>query len=202
MRTVMLGGSFDPIHLGHLKIIKALLEQTDFTRILIIPVHIPPHKEPNGLVPDDVRVEMISLALGSLAAQGIPEDRQLMIDQCELNRGGVSYTIDTVHHIQSTYQITGRLGVVIGDDLIQGLRAWASWERLATEVEFIVADRVEAGSPVVEMPIESHYRRLSGIDLPVSSSQVRLRRAQGWDISGLVPEAVAALIGGHGIYTA
>lgn len=202
MRTVMLGGSFDPIHLGHLKIIKALLEQTDFTRILIIPVHIPPHKEPNGLVPDEVRVEMINLALGALVSQGIPQDRQLQIDQCELNRGGVSYTIDTVQQIQSTYQITGRLGVVIGDDLIPGLRSWASWEMLVGEVEFIVADRVEPGSPVVEMPIEAHYRRLTGIDLPISSSQVRARRAHRRDISGLVPEEVAAYIERHGLYTA
>ena len=190
----------DPIHLGHVRIIEALIDQTDFTRILVIPVHKPPHKEADGLVSDQDRLEMIRLALDPKIPYAQKMGRIIQLDQCEISRGGISYTIDTIHQIQQTYQVSGRIGVVIGDDLVGRLRTWAKWDKLVSEVEFIVADRSDPDVPVSAMPPEAKYRRLAGIDLPISSSQVRSLCASGLDISGLVPEEVAAYIMKHGLY--
>lgn len=140
--TAMVGGSFDPIHLGHLHLVHSVATSTDYRRIILVPVgrnHFKPDARPASI---HHRLAMIDLSIASYRSR-YPDDPEieLVVDDCELKRTGPSYTYDTVKDLYLKYPIKGRLAVVMGDDLLPQLTEWHSYEALKELVTFVVIRR-------------------------------------------------------------
>lgn len=140
--TAMVGGSFDPIHLGHLHLIHSVVTSTHYRRIILVPVgqnHFKPDARPVSV---HHRLAMIDLSIAFYRSL-YPDDPEidLVVDDCELQRTGPSYTYDTVKDLYLKYPIRGRLAVVMGDDLLPQLTEWNSYGALKELVTFVVIRR-------------------------------------------------------------
>ncbi|MBN1837495.1 MAG: nicotinate (nicotinamide) nucleotide adenylyltransferase [Spirochaetales bacterium] len=174
--------------MGHLFLAREARSRLGYDRILFVPAHIPVHKDVEVEVGPGHRLAMLELAL-----EPYPE---FQVDDCELERGGASYTIDTVRSVLERYAVDGKPGLLIGDDLVPGFDGWKEAPVLAQMVQLIVGRRRSDGQ--VRMRYPCLY--LDNAVLPVSSSQVRERLQQGREIRDLVPGPVAEYILRHGLY--
>jgi len=189
MRIGLYGGSFDPVHLGHLLVAQAAREEVNLDRIVFIPAAQSPFKPERKLSPDKVRLQMLRLALvGRTYCE---------IDVQELERGGVSYTIDTVRNYKKRFA-EGRLFYLIGGDHVGQLTKWRDATELGGAVEFVVIPR--PGQPQQELPKGFRGRHLSGFPLGVSSSQIRERVRNQLGVDLLTGSAVAEAIRHNGLY--
>lgn len=186
MRLAILGGSFDPVHVGHLALAEAAAA-SGYDRVLLIPSSTSPHKASAFESAED------RLALLSAAVAG---SRALSVDDCELLRGGVSYTIDTVADVARRYLPEGRIGVLLGDDLVAGFPSWRRAADLAEEAELVLARRLPDGAAPFPYP----HRALPNALVRASSSEVRAAARSGADWRRLVPPAVAREIEARGLY--
>jgi nicotinate-nucleotide adenylyltransferase len=188
MTLAILGGTFDPVHCGHLHIGTEVQGRLGYERILFVPANIPVHKQSAPQVGPKHRLQMLRLALAS--------HPRFSAEPCELERGGSSYTIDTVRYVLQHYPVEGKPGLIIGDDLARDFGSWKEAELLAHMVELVVVRRLSEQSPPMEYPC----RYLENVRVRVSSSEVRARLRAGEDVSGMVPEAVLRYIRRHGLY--
>ena len=181
MRPLILGGSFNPVHLGHLQLAEEVADEFGYDTILLVPAHAPPHK---ALVDDPGPAERLAMLRAAVAS-----DSRYRVEPCEIERGGLSYTIDTLDHVLTTYPVEGRPALVLGDDLAQGFSTWRDPDGICARCDIIVARR--GGGP-----FELGYpaRIASNMLLPISSSEVRARIRSGRPWRRLVPEAVFARI--------
>jgi len=141
-KTAILGGSFDPVHLGHLFLLHNAIEKTDYSRFIIIPAKVSNFKvDSRPVSTDSDRLQMLSLAIEDFHDLYPNDKKEILISDIEIKRGGVSYTYDTVIQIKKQYGITDRLGLIIGDDHISALKKWYRYEDLINEVEFIICPR-------------------------------------------------------------
>ncbi len=195
MRVAMLGGSFDPVHIGHLFIAEEARVNLGYDRIVFVPAYQPPHKEkPSG--GDLSRVEMLRLAINGRDA--------FEVETYEIDRKGVSYTYDTVQYLEERLPVDGRLGLIIGEDLVEDFHTWKNVDELIERVDLIVATReVDGDGPAGKDPcnILAQCQRIDNSPLPVASSEIRKRVAQGRAFRYLVPELVYGYIVQHGLYT-
>lgn len=185
--VALLGGSFDPVHLGHLHVAEVVLATGRYERVLLVPANLPSHKPAVRLAAAAHRLTMLRLAIA-----GRPG---LAVSDLELRRGGVSYTVDTVRQLQRDGTVGARPGLVVGDDLGAELDTWREAAALFGMVELLIARR--GAQPVA--PAFPHCR-LANHPLPLSSSALRRRVRRGQVIRGLVPDAVAAYVVEHGLY--
>lgn len=200
MRTALFGGSFNPPHNGHVHLISTVTEHTDYDRILLVPLHTPSHKDVDVHIDPIHRVEMVRL----LAAECCP---RCLVDTTEIERGGVSYTWDTVQEINHRYtDITGPLGIVIGDDLLEGLPTWYRIDSLKQTVEFTVlcrdldeAQMEDYRNSYGKMGLRLHLIKEQAVD--VSSSMVREKIRSHQSVGGLLPKAILQYIESHGLYS-
>ncbi len=205
MRTAVFGGTFDPVHLGHLHLIHSLVKYTDYERIIIIPVANPPHKNNEPAVTSNERLIMLEKALEDFrdlykGERGV----ELLIDTCEIDRGGISYMFDTVNELYQRYLIDGKIGLVIGDDLVAGLRRWYRFNQLRNLVEIVVVRRTQEGLQE-PLPPGVVARFLDNPIFSDSSTQVRTLLAAGEgslsNLAPLVSQRVATYILENGLYT-
>jgi len=185
----LFGGSFDPVHLGHLLVAQAACEEFALDRLVFIPAARSPFKPDTTPARDAQREQMLRLALA-----GHP---QYSIDLQELRRGGTSYTIDTIRAYRSRHP-EARLFWLIGADHVATLDKWRDASQLAAEVEFLVIPR--PGEPESPAPQPFITHRLRGFPLGVSSSQIRRRVKDGLPIEHLTGRAVAEAIRNNGLY--
>lgn len=179
----LFGGSFDPVHCGHLLVAQAALEELSLSRLFFIPAAQSPFKPQTAPAPAAERVRMLRLALaGQVACE---------IDEQELRRGGTSFTIDTVRDYTRRFP-GAELFYLIGADHVPTLPAWREAEELAGLVEFVVIPR--PGQVAAKFPAPFRGRELAGFPMGLSSSVVRQRVRTGLPVRGLVPEAVAEAI--------
>ena len=186
-RVALLGGSFDPVHVGHLHIAEVVLACAGYDRVLLVPAHLPAHKPLARLADAAHRVRMLQLAVAG--------HERLAVSDVEVRRGGVSYTVDTVRELQARGVIGKRPGLVVGDDLGDDLDTWREAATLFGMVELLVARR--RPSP---LPLSWPHRVLANHRLPISSSELRRRVGAGQVIRALVPDAVEAYIREHKLY--
>jgi len=199
-RIGLLGGTFDPIHLGHLLLAVHSYEELDLDRVIFIPARLPPHKTQPIVGPDD-RLQMVRLAVGA-------DDRFLVCD-CELTRAEPSYTIDTVRQFQQSLGADTHLSWLIGSDMLVDLAAWHEVGELVDMVDIIVVSRAGQPQPNFSslrpiLTIEQINRiRAHAIEVPlidISSTMIRERIAQGLSVRYFLPEPVARFISDRNLY--
>ena len=188
-RIGLFGGSFDPVHLGHLLVAQAAREELDLSRLFFIPAAQSPFKPDRQPTPAKDRLRLLCLALAG--------ETWCEIDDQEIRRGGVSYTIDTVRAYSHRFPGT-KLFYLIGADQVSALSKWRAAEELATLVEFAVIPR--PGQPETPFVEPFHGRTVAGFPLGVSSSDIRARVRTGRSIGHLVPERVAEAICNNRLY--
>ncbi|HUX39019.1 MAG TPA: nicotinate (nicotinamide) nucleotide adenylyltransferase [Rectinemataceae bacterium] len=183
MRLLVFGGTFNPVHLGHLIMAEEVREEFGYDRVLFVPAARSPFKDGSEDPGPDHRLEMLSLACANNPA--------FAIDARELGRGGASFTIDTIRALVAEGEIEPRPGLLVGDDLVSGLPGWREFDALKRETLIIVARR--GGSPG-EAPLDPAYRQATNRIIPLSSSEIRFLAAKGSSIRYLVPDSVRAYI--------
>ncbi len=188
-RLGLFGGSFNPVHHGHLLVAQAALEELELTRLFFIPAAQSPFKP--HLIPAAAseRLRCLRLALAGW--------RCCEIDEQELARAGPSYSIETVRDYARRFP-GASLFYLIGADHVAQLPKWRSATELAGLVEFVIIARPGETAALPPAPFRS--RRLGGFPLAVSSSQVRERVKAGLPIDLLTPPAVAEAVRHNGLY--
>ena len=192
----ILGGTFNPPHIGHLVMAQEALHQLDLDRVVLMPVARPPHKEAQEDPGADVRLE-----LARLAAAG---DDRLDVSDLEIRRGGSSYTVDTLRALHDRVP-EHALTFIVGGDMAYSLPSWREPGPILELARLAVAEREELRREHIAerlAPLDPGDR-LVFFDMPridVSSSAIRERVAAGRPIRYLVPEAVAAAIRERGLY--
>jgi len=188
-RIGLFGGSFDPVHLGHLLMAQAACEEYKLDRLFFIPAAQSPLKPERVPAPAEIRLRMLRLALAGEA--------RYEVDDQEIRRGAPSYTIDTVNAYRELYpKVT--LFYIVGADHVPLLPKWRAADELAALVEFLVVPR--PGDPPVAAKPPFRVQNLIGTPFAVSSSQIRTRVKAGQPIRHLVPDAVAETISNSGLY--
>lgn len=161
MRIAILGGTFNPVHLGHLNIAGQVKSRFGYRRVVFVPANIPAHKRIEADAGADHRLKMLELALAPYP--------DFVVDDCELRRGGTSYTIDTVRQLARSYPIQGKPGLIIGDDLVEDFDSWRNVEQLVELVELIIARRQSDKNVEIDYPC----RYVDNSLYPISSSRIR-----------------------------
>src|SRR5215831_308239 len=185
----LFGGSFDPVHMGHLLVAQAAREELDLSRIFFIPAAHSPFKPERAPTRAEERVKLLRLALA--------EKDWCEIDEQELKRGGVSYTIDTLRDYATRFSGT-KLFYLVGADHVSQLPKWREAEELARLAEFVVIPR--PGQATEAFPAPFQGRTLVGFPVGISSSQIRARVKAGLPIDGLTPAMVVEAIHNNGLY--
>ena len=195
-KTAIIGGTFNPVHIGHIYLAQLIIANTDYTRLIFIPVNRPSHKVENMAVSAAHRINMLQMAIGEITT----DNTEIILDDCEINRGGLSYSLDTVNYVYSTYKIEGKLGFVIGDDLAAGLSAWYKWDILKGKVTFLIANRDFSLFDDKNLPDGIHCRFMKNSVKDISSSTLRMKIMNGGDVSEFLPVAVYEYIKENRLY--
>ena len=216
----LFGGTFNPIHLGHIQVIQEVKKGFGLDKIFIIPSALPPHKEPDGLVDAGDRVEMIRLSFSN--------HPDFAVSDIELKRSGPSYTIDTVRHFKSILLEDTRLFLILGLDAFLEIDTWKSYKDLFLLIPFIVMSRSTEGEDgrvferktfeaYLKSKISEGYNIFASqssyihkekktvfvfdvTPVDISSTKIRKLIKTGRPIKSLVPEIVEAFIKSKGLY--
>ena len=198
MRIGIFGGTFDPVHLGHLIAAEQSREQAHLHEVRFVPAARPPHKSNRPLTPFGNRAEMLELAIA-----GHPAFR---IDRLEKERPGPSYTVDTLEELLRS-QAGAELTLIVGSDCLPDIATWREPARIGEIADLLVVTRpgadVRSGEISQFLPAGLRVRQI--ITKPVidiSSHDLRRRLAEGKSVRYLVPRAVESYIEAHGLYRA
>jgi nicotinate-nucleotide adenylyltransferase len=188
-RIGLFGGSFDPVHLGHLLVAQAACEELMLERLFFIPAAQSPFKPATHPAPPETRLRMLRLALA-----GKPNYE---VDEQEIRRGGISFSIDTVRHYVGRFP-GADLFYLIGADHVPTLPKWRESNELARLVRFVVIPR--PGETPADAPGPFRVQTLGGWPLKLSSSELRTRVKEHKPIDHLVPYGVSEVINECGLY--
>jgi len=207
MRLGILGGTFDPVHYGHLLLAESCREQLSLDQVWFLPAAVPPHKQQRDLTPAAQRVEMLELAIGG--------NEPFRVCPYEIERGGVNYTVDTLAHLHSE-DPERELFFLMGADSLRDLPSWKEPVRLCQLATPVVVRRVgsqtsadsdlDLSALAALLPndrleaIRAHQVNMPRIDL--SSSEIRQRVAAGRSIRYRTPRAVEKYIEAHRLFGA
>ncbi len=220
MKLAIYGGSFNPIHNGHLMVADSALD-LGYDKILFVPTFIPPHKQLMGSVSPSSRLAMIEAAIA-----GNPK---FEIEPCEIQRGGISYTIDTVRFLKEKYRgsVSGKIGLILGQEIAAEFGKWKNPDDVAAFCDIIIATRQNfddrrrssifaANKPrgdylggvdatgqflgIDKKTFKWDFVELKNIILPFSSTDIRNRIDQGKSWRYLVPPAVYDYIVSNKLY--
>ena len=220
MRIGLFGGTFNPVHLGHLRAAVEVRQGFELDEVFLIPAALPPHKVPGEVAAAADRLNMLNLALGA--------DSGLKVSNVELNRSGPSYTIDTVEHFKLTLPAESRLFLIMGLDAFLEIDTWKSYRKLLAQIPLIVINRPNAGDRMSGVPwkvMDDYISTKLSADysysasrsaylasgqqpiyvfevtaLDISSTRIRLAISKDQSITYLVPPKVAEYIRTKGIY--
>jgi nicotinate-nucleotide adenylyltransferase len=184
-RVGVFGGTFDPVHVGHLAIALAALESVPLDRVLFVPVRRSPLKDRDPLASVADRVAMLEAAIAG--------EPRFALSRVELEREGVSYTVDTLEALRSE---GGELFLILGSDALADLARWRAPDRIRELSTILVAAR--PGAPEAD-PMH-RARAFDAPRLDISSRELRARAARGMSLRYLVPDAVWEHITKHRLY--
>jgi len=213
MHIAVIGGTFDPIHYGHLRVAEEVREDFGLDRVIFMPAAIPPHKPDEGTTPPELRVEMVRLA--------IADNPGFEVSSIEVERGGKSYTIDTVKEIKKGGEKDLVISLIMGSDSFNDITSWMDYRELLELANIIVvprpgyaAEKLAEALPVdlarkfrydsaTESYINSAGRSVTYLEtarFDISSSDIRRRVREGMSVRYLLPPQVADHIAKHGLY--
>lgn len=205
MRLAILGGSFNPIHIGHLSLADEVRVELGYDKILFVPASVPPHKIMNDAVGGNDRLEMIRLACEN--------NSSFCPESCELDRGGISYTYDTICFLEKKFEdeLEGKIGIIMGQELAAEFYKWYKSSELSARADIIVARRhivpdkssAAAFRNTAEGPytggdtsdetlqdLSYPHKVLQNPLLPISSTEIRCRISEQGSWRYLVPQPV------------
>ena len=200
-RIGVLGGTFDPIHVGHLAIAEAARDELGLERVLFVPARIPPHRSTAPRASAEDRAAMVRLA--------IEPNPAFELSLVELEREGPSFTADTVERLAADQRATGRvpdLWFIVSTEAFTGFLTWQEPPRVLAAARLAVLPR-EGHEPTdlgpVRAALPGQADRVVALDGPrihVSATEIRARAGRGLSVRYLVPDAVAAYIADHRLY--
>ena len=195
-RIGILGGTFNPIHLGHLMIAEMALEAFGLNRVIFVPAKEPPHKE-TDVIESKYRLEMVRAA--------VLDNPNFVVSDVEMQREGKSYNIDTLRYFQDVYGPTTEFFFIAGTDTIQNLPTWKYIEELLDMCEFIGAIRPGATDDIGESiewfgQRESRIHILEVPEMKLSATDLRHRLRHGLSTRYMLPRSVYQYIKEHKIY--
>jgi len=195
-RTAVFGGSFNPIHYGHLLLADEVLEALDLDRILFVPAAVPPHKSPAYLAPAADRCAMVELAVA-----GHPK---FAVSDLELRRAGPSYTVDTLAALRIA---RADLFLLVGSETFLDLLTWREPRRIARLARIVVVPRVGSAFDPESAAVRKVVREIGdeplivhATSLPISASDLRRRVREGQSVAYRLPESVIAFIQAKRLY--
>lgn len=197
----VLGGSFDPVHIGHLIVAESIADRLGLDSVLFIPCHTPPHKNAANIGAGERRLRMVELAV-----EGNPRFRACDV---ELARGGVSYSVDTVASLKSEHGQGTEFYFIVGADSLAELATWRECKRLLSLCTVVTAARpgwdLSSWRPREGVYTSGEIAALKGhvMDTPligISSTEIRRRRQEGESVRYLVPDAVEKYIVENNLY--
>lgn len=201
MKIGVYGGTFNPIHLGHLHILEEFAERLQLDRVLLIPTRTPPHKAAPHLASAEHRLAMCELAVADCRAP-------VTVSRIEIDREGKSFTSDTLQALHETYP-NDTLFFFMGEDMFLTLDNWVRPQVICDCATLCAAPRSEDGIDRLlaqKKKLEDTFGARCLIEpisyLPVSSTELRERLAKGEPLTGLVPGCVEEYISLHGLYRA
>jgi len=200
-RIGLMGGTFDPIHLGHLIVARSVFEQLNLNELIFIPAAQPPHKGDRSVTSFGNRAKMVKLAI-------VHQDAWVL-DECENKRQGPSYTLDTVKYFKKQKGSQTRIYWIIGADSLSELHSWHQVGDLVNACEIVTVCRPGWEKPTLsgleELLSPSQLAQITkGIletpRIDISSTDIRQRVSAGLSINFLVPETVLQFIQDHQLY--
>ena len=199
--TALFGGTFDPIHTGHLKLAEKVLEEDLADEVMFVPAGKPPHKLDKPISPAAQRLEMVKLVLDEYADFSV-SDYEIV------NQRKTSYTINTLRALQAAFP-ERRFRLMMGMDNFQELHTWHKYQEIISDFELIVFTRPKTKRTALAHITEKFGNRFSSklensiidtVDVDISSTEIRERVANDEDLSGLVLPSVAEYIIENGLY--
>lgn len=201
MRIGILGGTFNPVHIGHLIVAEEVYFRHGLSRVLFIPSGQPPHKDPDELVAAHHRYRMVELA--------VKGNEHFEASDIEITREGKSYTVDTIEAILERYGMDSDPHLIIGMDTVHELPTWKDIQRLSTMCRIVAVNRpgstfdnLDLLTPVLGKEKIEEMRRIL-VEIPpigISSTEIRKRLRDGLQIRYLVPREVELYIEEQGLY--
>ena len=197
----ILGGTFNPIHMGHLIMAEEVCKRHNLSKVLFIPAYIPPHKYVEDLANANQRYQMVKHAIN--------ENSKFEVSNMEIKREGKSFTIDTIREIIHHYGEDIDIFLIIGADSLNELELWKDIKKLSQLCHFVIVNRpgykTEPSTRLVEIigsdkVLDMERLRLTIEPVGISSTNIRKRINDGIEIKNLVPECVEVYIKEHGLY--
>ncbi|MCX7710090.1 MAG: nicotinate-nucleotide adenylyltransferase [Clostridia bacterium] len=198
-RIGILGGTFDPVHYGHLITAETVREAFQLDKVLFIPSGQPPHKDNSRVLPAEHRFHILKAAAGS--------NPFFEVSRIEIEREGYTFTVDTLSQLRNVYNPHTKIFFIIGADVVPDLVTWRNFQKVFTLCEFIAVFRPGSNKNAFSDEIhrlETEYMaKIHTAEVPlidISSTEIRSRAKEGKTIKYLVPECVEEYIKTHGIY--
>ncbi|NQT90271.1 MAG: nicotinate-nucleotide adenylyltransferase [Candidatus Omnitrophica bacterium] len=188
MRIGILGGSFNPVHSGHLNLAEDARRILDLEKVVFVPAYEPPHKSPDLLIDCEDRFRMLELA--------VRKNPAFEVSRYEIEKKTKSYTIETIEYLKEFYTADAELFFLIGADSLKELDTWKDVDRLSRLCHFVVCDRPGFSK-------DTKYPWVEAIEIrpvDISSTQIRKMVKAGEDIGEFVPQAVSDYISKNTLY--
>jgi len=184
-KIALFGGTFDPIHIGHLLMARTAQEEMGFDKLIFIPCSVPPHRRSSTFFSVEDRIAMVRLAVAYNSA--------FEVSDYEVQKGGRSYSVDTVRHFRELYPSPVKLYFIVGGDAINQIHTWKDIDQIKKMCTFVSVNR--PGYPRGLAKFKYHAVTMHGIDM--SSTEIRKRLELERSIQYLVPESVLGYIREH-----
>lgn len=198
-KTGIFGGTFDPVHLGHIGLAKDAMEQVELDEILFVPAKLQPFKLDKKITPGKDRLAMLQLAL-----EGFPDFK---VSTYEMNEEGISYTYLTMRGMQQKYGKDCRLYFITGTDTFLKIEQWKEAEELLRNYAFIIGSRPGCESRALQNCIDrvakaynTEVRSIDNLQMDISSTDIRRRLEEGSTAEDLIPAGVERYIKRYGLY--
>lgn len=187
MNIAIIGGTFNPPHFGHLFFANEVRQRLQYDKIVFVPSAVSAHKKRDKYTTNENRLEMLHLAL-----ENIP---WALISDCDLKRGGVTRTIDTINDICKEFSLNNKPGFIIGDDLVKGFDKWKDPETIAKRANIVIGIRENH-----DFSFNYRHFLVKNRVFPLSSSEIRDCVKKGYDIDFLLPKKVIEYIHRNELY--